>query len=673
MALIPRPGHDPLEGFAAAAVARAGRGVLKRRRTASSLLAEARKGADWRTLLAPALDLLSIDPADEHLQRIAALLISHSEDRMLAEAVWRGVAARAPGSVEAFAQHLLAVMRHRGYEAAAALWQRRFGARAPVADAIDRTMAAVGLEGIGRRADAERVFGEAITLDPSAPLAWARLSALLQARGDRRAAEETLRTARRASGDKSLERRPTPPPVVLRPGWSIDIAGWAAPLRALLASTAAERAGRARPLPTIGSIVMIGGTLGTGGAERQLVASALALAGAVDAGVAIGPVAINGPVSLLCRKLDPKRGNDFFLPALAAAGVPVRDYLSLPRWGGDPRRSTLSPVRKLVTALPERMREGTERLTDRLADLAPDVVQIWQDGMIIAAGLAAALAGVPRIVLNVRTLPPSRRAERWRPEAETVYRGLLAMPGVVLTANSTLAARAYEDWLEIERGTVAVVPNGVAPLPIATDADEEARWTRFQRETGGGFTVGGVMRMDSNKRPIDWLTIAEALLRERPRARFVLVGDGEIGPVARDFARHRGLAERTLFVGRSRHVGAWLSRMDTFLLTSRFEGTPNVLIEAQLAGLPVVTTPAGAAAETIVPGTTGFVLGSSERIDIAAAVGHLCRIERFTIDQRAHLAAIARRHAQSAYSPATMLRATLEVFAAPISAGGSPV
>lgn len=665
MALIPRPFHDPLEGFAAPVRSGGGRAALGRRRAASRLLAAARKGGDWRTLLPPALELMRIDPADEHVQRVVALLIGQAEDRALSEALWRGVAARAPGSVEACAQHQLAAMRHRGYDAAAALWERRFGRLTGPDDPLERTMAAAGLEALGRRADAERAFGKAIALDPGLPLPWARLSALLRARGDARGAEETLHSGRRASRDKSLERRPTPPPVVLRPGWSIDTADWAAPLRALLASTAAERTRRARPLSAIGSIVMIGGTLGTGGAERQLVASALALAGAIETGVAIGGVPVRGPVSLLCRKLDARRGNDFFLPALAAADVPVRDYLALPRWGGDPRRSILARVRRSVIALPERMREGTERLTDRLAELAPDVVQIWQDGMIIAAGLAAALAGVPRIVLNVRTLPPSRRAERWRPEAETLYRGLLAMPGVVLSANSALAARAYEEWLDLQPGRVAFVPNGVAPLPVAGDAAEDDRWHRFDRETGGGFTVGGVMRMDANKRPIDWLTIAEALLRQRPEARFVLVGDGEVGQVARDFARHRGLADRTFFVGRSRHVGAWLARMDAFLLTSRFEGTPNVLIEAQLAGLPVVTTPAGAAAETIVPGATGFVLGSSERIDIAEAAGYLSRIAAMSRSEREHVATIARRHAEKSYSSATMLRATLEVFTMP--------
>ena len=638
---------------------------MRRRRAASRLLAAARDGVDWRILIPLALDLVRSDPADEHVQRVVALLIARAEDRGLAEAVWRGVAARAPGSIEACAQHLLAAMRHRGYEAGAALWERRFGQQRAFDDAIDRTMAAVGLESLGRRGDAERAFGEAIALDPAAPLAWARLAALLRARGDTLGAEETLRSGRRASRDKSLEHRPSPPPVVLRPGWSIDIADWAGPLRSLLSATAIERAARTRPIGSIGSIVMIGGTLGTGGAERQLVASALALAGAAENGVSIGGVPIRGPVSLLCRKLDSKRGNDFFLPTLAAAGVSVRDYLALPRWGGDPRRSALARVRKSVIALPERMREGTERLTDRLAELAPDVVQIWQDGMIIAAGLAAALAGVPRIVLNVRTLPPSRRAERWRPEAETLYRGLLAMPGVTLTANSTIAARAYEEWLGLEAGSVMVVPNGVSPLPSASDDAEDQLWTRFDRATGGGFTLGGVMRMDTNKRPIDWLSIAEALMRERPEARFVLVGDGEIGRVARDFARHRGLADRTLFVGRSRHVGAWLSRMDAFLLTSRFEGTPNVLIEAQLAGLPVVTTPAGAAAETIVPGITGFVLGCGDQIDIAEAVRYLGRIAAFTPEERDHVATIARRHAESAYSSATMLRATLEVFASP--------
>jgi glycosyltransferase involved in cell wall biosynthesis len=51
------------------------------------------------------------------------------------------------------------------------------------------------------------------------------------------------------------------------------------------------------------------------------------------------------------------------------------------------------------------------------------------------------------------------------------------------------------------------------------------------------------------------------------------------------------------------------------VLLSRYEGLPNVLIEAQYMGVRVVTTPAGGAAECLIDGVTGHVLGCAERPD----------------------------------------------------------
>jgi glycosyltransferase involved in cell wall biosynthesis len=51
-----------------------------------------------------------------------------------------------------------------------------------------------------------------------------------------------------------------------------------------------------------------------------------------------------------------------------------------------------------------------------------------------------------------------------------------------------------------------------------------------------------------------------------------------------------------------------MSAMDVLFLSSVFEGSPNVLIEAQALGLPVVTTPAGGAIETVDDGVTGWVV-----------------------------------------------------------------
>ncbi len=50
------------------------------------------------------------------------------------------------------------------------------------------------------------------------------------------------------------------------------------------------------------------------------------------------------------------------------------------------------------------------KLTDEINTSKPDILHIWQDGMVYNAGLAAILARVPRIVLSARSVPPDRPA-----------------------------------------------------------------------------------------------------------------------------------------------------------------------------------------------------------------------------------------------------------------------
>ena len=414
---------------------------------------------------------------------------------------------------------------------------------------------------------------------------------------------------------------------------------------------------------------MVSGSLGSGGAERQLVTTVLSLNRAVGEGQWIGDYEMVGPVGVICRSLSGKQDNDFFLETLTGAGVGVTDYSRLEPFGGHIRLSRVRPFCSAIDFLPPRMKEGVTQLVDYMRYEAPDVVHIWQDGMVFAAGLAALIADVPRIVLSVRTLPPTDRVNRWRLELEPIYRALLGAPGVVMTANSTLAARRYEEWLGMAKGIVPVIHNGVERLAEDAAPGDEAMWTAFAKRTAGAdFTVGGVMRLDHNKRPLEWLSAAEHLHRRHPGARFIMVGDGALRQEAQEYATRLGISDRVLFTGRSGSVGYWLARMDALMLLSRFEGMPNVLIEAQLAGTPVITTPAGGSAETVIAGKTGFVLASAEKPDIDEAADLLMGLIAMDPEERRALGEAARAWAERSFSVETMLERTVDVFMAPYDA-----
>ena len=99
-----------------------------------------------------------------------------------------------------------------------------------------------------------------------------------------------------------------------------------------------------------------------------------------------------------------------------------------------------------------------------------------------------------------------------------------------------------------------------------------------------------------------------------------------------------------MFVGRSMHVGYWMSKMDVLVLLSRYEGLPNVLIEAQYVGVRVVTTPAGGASECLIDGTTGHVLECAEKPDLNGIVDRVHELVKQSADRELFDEGGAARH-----------------------------
>src|SRR5207249_229665 len=76
-----------------------------------------------------------------------------------------------------------------------------------------------------------------------------------------------------------------------------------------------------------------------------------------------------------------------------------------------------------------------------------------------------------------------------------------------------------------------------------------------------------------------------------------------------------GLGDTVLLLGQRRDVPHLLAASDVLLLTSDWEGTPNVLLEAQHCGCVPVATDAGGTREAVRPGETGLLVGRDGRGD----------------------------------------------------------
>ena len=141
-----------------------------------------------------------------------------------------------------------------------------------------------------------------------------------------------------------------------------------------------------------------------------------------------------------------------------------------------------------------------------------------------------------------------------------------------------------------------------------------------------------VARLVPIKRVDRFLEVARRLAEQRDDVWFLVAGDGEL----RDELRARPQPPRIVWAGFQRDVASVCFASDVVVLTSDNEGTPVSLIEAQAAGVPVVSTRVGGAAAVVDPASGALV----ERDDVdgfARAVRTLLDREVVAGDPRAHV------------------------------------
>jgi len=137
-----------------------------------------------------------------------------------------------------------------------------------------------------------------------------------------------------------------------------------------------------------------------------------------------------------------------------------------------------------------------------------------------------------------------------------------------------------------------------------------------------------------------------------------LIGDGPLMDDARELARALGIADRVQFLGARQDVARRLSHAQLFLLISNWEGFPRSILEAMRAGLPVVASRAGGAAESVEHGVTGVVVRPREVGELAEALEPLLT----NADLRVRLGTAGRQRYEDAFTFERMLTETVGVY-----------
>ena len=250
----------------------------------------------------------------------------------------------------------------------------------------------------------------------------------------------------------------------------------------------------------------------------------------------------------------------------------------------------------------------------------PRIIHAWNDLPGIVAAYAGLLAGCPRIFVHFHhmraiNLSSDRNLVRSYPHC---YRRLLERPEIQLLFVADASANDYADWWSVARSSkFKRLFNGFAEPEAGIPGREEAR-----RALGlplDALVMGTAFRFHAVKRPLLWIEAAAAIHQMLPDVIFVMVGDGPLWEEARARVSALGLEAAFRFPGQVKNIMDYLACFDLFMLTSASEGLPNSLVEAQLAGVPVLSTDVGGARETFSPGVTGRLVAQATPEALAEA------------------------------------------------------
>jgi glycosyltransferase involved in cell wall biosynthesis len=318
-------------------------------------------------------------------------------------------------------------------------------------------------------------------------------------------------------------------------------------------------------------------------------------------------------VKLYLLNLSGTDGSDFYLPL---TGMDRAEIVLLDRNCRTEEPFDFLPVDTARTA---------QAIHNQLMADKPAIVHASLEPLTLYAGLAALKARVPRIVLHTHNMRPTdlypgaSQPPRWR----DCYRSMLGRDEMRLVGCANASTEDYADWIGLgAMDKLHTVYNGLdfEKFQPATDAEVPAQLRAELGIARDAPVIGTAFKFREEKRPALWVEAALKVLEARPDARFVMFGDGLLLDPIKELVASKGAAASFVFPGLVPDLHRLLPMLDLFLLCSSSEALPNVLLEAQACGVPVVAFSVGGIAETMIDGETGILVREHGADALAAAL-----------------------------------------------------
>jgi glycosyltransferase involved in cell wall biosynthesis len=277
----------------------------------------------------------------------------------------------------------------------------------------------------------------------------------------------------------------------------------------------------------------------------------------------------------------------------------------------------ISPLRDLLALF---------ELTKVLLAERPEILHTHSSKAGILGRLAAALAGVPRVVHTYHGFGFHDRQPAFVKSLYVMLERLCARytDALVFVSKSNIAYAAAHGIVDPKDAVLIRSGVNLAGLPAPVDA------AKLKMSAGVGMhklLVVSIGNLKPQKNAGDFVSAAAAVVAELPEARFVFVGDGPERRALEARAFAKGLEGKVMFLGWRRDAAQWLAAADVFVMTSLWEGLPRALVEAMKSGTPPVCYATDGVTDLIQDGVNGYLIEPGDHAALASRVSALLKNE----------------------------------------------
>jgi glycosyltransferase involved in cell wall biosynthesis len=215
------------------------------------------------------------------------------------------------------------------------------------------------------------------------------------------------------------------------------------------------------------------------------------------------------------------------------------------------------------------------------------------------------------------------------------------------------------------RRSIDVIPNAVSMAERITKEERLAIRREIVGEIQGPITIS-VGRFAPPKGFEDLILAVSILSSSCPNLKLILVGDGPLFERIRNLIAELNLKDRVILLGARGDVPRLLAASDLYVCSSHWEGAPLAIMEAMMAGLPIVATGVGDIPRMVMP-DIGLVVPPHQPHLLAEAMGKLLNEPAKLIQ----MGAAAQTRAIRNYSPRVWMEGVLDIYtqALPLKSG----